>query len=112
MSNYPANHQEKIRVFGTNDASFSDLTMIVADIFLLKSAIMKSLSNCRVIPSKSTFQSDINKAALTIRNLNKHLSILDIECIENDNINDRYLGKKDLHLNTKRKGRQTCFEFS
>ena len=40
-----------------------------------------------------------------IRNLDKQLSNLEIECIENYNINDKHLGKKGLHLNKKEKGR-------
>ena len=34
------------------------------------------------------------KANLTIRNVNKHLSALQSECIENNNISSQYLGQK------------------
>ena len=40
-----------------------------------------------------------------IGNLNKQLSNLEIECIENYNINDKHLGKEGLHSNKKEKGR-------
>ena len=45
------------------------------------------------------------KANLTIRNVNKHLSPLQSECIENDNISSQHLGRKRLHLNPKGEGR-------
>ena len=45
------------------------------------------------------------KANLTIRNVNKHLSALQSECIENDNISSQHLRRKGLHLNAKGKSR-------
>ena len=85
---------------GTNDATTNNSRKIVDTIFQLKSAISKSLPDCRVIVSKPTCRSDNGKAALTIRNLNIHLSHLEMECIKNGNINDKHLGKKGLHSNT------------
>ena len=52
--------------FGTNDATVKDSKKILDHIFLLKSTILKSLAECRVILSKPTFRSDKDKAALTI----------------------------------------------
>ena len=80
--------------FLTNNTTTSDskdmiFFFVLHDIFLLKSAIVKSLLDCRVIVSKPTFQSDNAKTALIIENLKEQLSSLEIECIENDNINDR-----------------------
>ena len=66
---------------------------------------MKCLPDCRVIVSRPTYLGDNDKAALMIGNLNKQLSNLEIECIENYNINDKYLGKEGLHSNKKEKGR-------
>ena len=66
---------------GTNDATTNDSRKIVNDILLLKSAILKSLPDCRIIVSKPIFRSNNEKVVLTIRNLNKQ-----IECIENGNI--------------------------
>ena len=48
---------------------------------------------------------DDGKANITIRNINKHLSALQSECINNDNISSQHLGRKGLHLNPKGKGR-------
>ena len=48
---------------------------------------------------------DDAKANITIRNINKHLSALQSECINNDNISSHHLGRKGLHLNPKGKGR-------
>ena len=45
------------------------------------------------------------KANLTIRNVNKHLSALQSECIENDNISSQHLRRKGSHLNAKGKSR-------
>ena len=66
---------------------------------------MKCLPDCRVIVSRPTYLGDNDKAALMIGNLNKQLSNLEIECIENYNINDKHLGKEGLHSNKKEKGR-------
>ena len=55
--------------------------------------------------SKPIIRHDNGKANLTIRNVNKHLSALQLECIENDNISSQHLGRKGLHLNPKGKGR-------
>ena len=40
-----------------------------------------------------------------LRNVNKHLETLNLECIENGNISVQHLGRKGLHLNSKGKGR-------
>ena len=69
---------------GPNYATTNDSKKILEDVLLLKSAILKSLLDCRVIVSKRTFQSDDTKAALTLRNLNKHIFNLVIKCVEND----------------------------
>ena len=53
--------------------------------------------------SKPKFRSD----KLTMQNLNKYLSDLEIGCIKNDNINDKHLGKNGLYLNRKGKGRNS-----
>ena len=62
-------------------------------------ATLKSLS----VVSKPKFRND----KLTIQNLNKHLSNLEIGCIKNDNIIDKHLGKNGLYLNKKGKGRNS-----
>ena len=53
---------------------------------MLKCHILKQLPNSRVIVSKPTVRIDHGKANLTLRNVNKHLETLNLECIENGNI--------------------------
>ena len=70
---------------------------------MLKCDILKQLLNCRVIVSKSTVPIDHGKANLTLRNVNKQLETLNLECVKNDNISAQHLGRKGLHLNSKGK---------
>ena len=72
---------------------------------MLKFNIFKQPPDCRVIVSKPTVQIDHGKANLTLRNVNKHLETLNLECIENCNINAQHPGRKGLHLNSKGRGR-------
>ena len=90
---------------GTNDATTNTSKKIVDDLLILKSNISKQLPSCRIVLSKPIIRHDDGKANLTIRNVNKHLSALQSECIENDNISSQHLGRKGLHLNPKGKGR-------
>ena len=90
---------------GTNDATTNTSTKITDDLLILKSSISKQLLSCRIVLSKPIIRHDNGKANLTLRNVNKHLSALQSECIENDNISSQRLGRKGLHLNPKGKGR-------
>ena len=72
---------------------------------MLKPNILKQLPNSRVIVSKPTIRIDHGKANLKLRNANKHLETLNLECIENGNISAQHLGQKGLHLNSKGRGR-------
>ena len=72
---------------------------------MLKCNTLKQLPNCRVVVSKPTIRIDHGNANLTLRNVNKHLKTLNLECIENGNISVQHLGRKGLHLNSKGKGR-------
>ena len=87
----------------TNDATTNTSKKIVEDLLILKSSISKQLPSCRIV--LSIIRHDDGKANLTIRNVNKHLSALQSECIDNDNISSQHLGRKGLHLNPKGKGR-------
>ena len=78
---------------------------IAEDFLILKSNILKQLPSYKIILPKLIIRHDDGKAKLTIRNVNKHLSALQSECIENDNINLQHLRRKGLHLNPKSKGR-------
>ena len=77
---------------------------------MLKTKISKQLPNCRIILSRPIIRHDHGKANLTIRNVNKHLENLELECIDSNNINAEHLGQKGLHLNPKGKGR-LAFKF-
>ena len=90
---------------GTDDATTNTSKRIIEDLLRLKCNILKQLPNCRVIVSKPTIRIDHGKANLTLRNVNKHLETLNLECIENGNISAQHLGRKGLHLNSKGKDR-------
>ena len=66
---------------GTNNATTNTSRKIIDDLLMLKSNILKQLPNCRVIVSKPTIRIDDGKANLTLRNINKHLETLNLECI-------------------------------
>ena len=68
---------------GTNGATNNTFRKIIDDLLMLKYNILKQLPNCRVIVSKPTIRIDHGKANLTLRNVNKHLETLNLECIEN-----------------------------
>ena len=70
----------------TNDATTNTSKKIVDDLLILKSNISKQLPSCRIVLSKPIIRHDDGKANLAIRNVNKYLSALQLECIENDNI--------------------------
>ena len=67
---------------GNNDVTTNTSMKIIDDLLMLKCNILKQLPNCRVIVSKHTVQTDNGKANLTLHNVNKHLEILNLECIE------------------------------
>ena len=71
---------------GINDATTNTSRKIIDDLLMLKCNILKELPNCRVIVSKPTERIDHGKTNLTLRNINKHLETLNLECIENGNI--------------------------
>ena len=76
---------------GTNDATNNTSKKIVDDLIILKSNISKQLPSCKIVLSKPIIRHDDGKGNLTIRNVNKHLSALHSECIENDNISPQHL---------------------
>ena len=71
---------------GTSDATTNTSRKIIGDLLMLKCSIFKQHPNCRVVIYKPTVQIDHWKANLTLRNVNKHLETLSLECIENGNI--------------------------
>ena len=88
---------------GTNDAVSKTSRQILDDLLQLKNEVLKTLPNCNVIISKPTIRIDNGKAALTLRNLNQHLTELKVDSIDNSNIKQMHIGRKGLHLNNKGK---------
>ena len=93
-----------VKVFHFSGARIKSSRKIVDDLLMLRTNISKRLPDCRIVLLKPTIRHDHGKANLTIRNVNKHLENLELECIDN-NINGEHLGQKGLHLNPKGKGR-------
>ena len=86
----------------------SYLKKIVDNLLMLKSNISKQIPSCRIaLPKPNSYSNrrDDGKANLMICNVNQYLSVLQSEYIENDNISSQHLGRKELYLNPKGKGR-------
>ena len=83
---------------GNNDVTTNTSRKVIDDLLMLKCNILKQLPNCKVIVSKPTVRIDHGKANLALRNVNKHLETLNLECIKNGNISAQHLGRKGLHL--------------
>ena len=90
---------------GTNAATTNTSRKIIDDLLMLKCNILKQLPNCRVIVFKLTVRIGHGKANLTVRNVNRYLETLNLECIKNGNISAQHFGWKRLCLNSKGKGR-------
>ena len=58
---------------------------------MLKSNILKQLPDCRIVLPKPLIRLDHGKVNLTIRNVNKHLSLLQLKPTKNDNIGAQQL---------------------
>ena len=71
----------------------------MVDLLMLKYNISKQPLKCRAVVSKPTIRIDHGKANLALRNVNKHLETLNLECIENSNISVQHLVPKGLRLN-------------
>ena len=63
------------------------------------------LPNFQVMFSQPTHRVDNGKAALIQHHLNEHFSELNLDVVNNSNIKVKHIGQKDLHLNTKGRGR-------
>ena len=66
---------------GTNAATTNTSRKIIDDLLMLKCNILKQLPNCRVIVFKLTVRIGHGKANLTVRNVNRYLETLNLECI-------------------------------
>ena len=83
---------------GTNNSPNMSSNEIIDEILTVKHRIEKEAPETKVVISAPIVRTDNGKAALTIRNIIKHLQQLDIEIINNENINHKDLGRKGLHL--------------
>ena len=71
----------------------------------VKLLIENKLPGCKVIIVCPTYRYDEPKAKLTIIHLQRKLNKLKMDVILNDNITDKHIGKKGLHLNGAGSGR-------
>ena len=84
---------------GTNNSVTDSPQCIVDKLLTLKHTINSHLPKCQVIISSLIKRTDNSKAHSTNRNTNKLIKELNIQYIENENIEEKHLGKKGLHLN-------------
>ena len=85
----------------TNDASISGASSdsILEALLNLKLDIENELPNCEVRMSTPIKGMDNQAANKIINSLNKRLVDLSLCCIDNNNIGNRDIGRRGLHLN-------------
>ena len=83
---------------GTNNAPNNSSNEIIDELLSLKHGLEKQSPSTKIIISTPITRTDNGKAALTVRNVNKHLNQLVLEIVDNKNITNKDLGKKGLHL--------------
>ena len=84
---------------GTNNAKDMTSRNILGKLLQLKTAVLDSDENCKVILSQPMTWMDDGKAGFTISKLNDLLEEMDIPILKNRNITVDHLGSKGLHLN-------------
>ena len=96
-----------ILMVGTNDAAYKDANKIVNDLQHLKLHIESKLPECDVILSCPTMRCDKHNenAQKTVFDLRKKLINLKVPLILNENITDKHISRRGLHLNNHGKGR-------
>ena len=68
-------------------------------IVLDKLLSLKALTYCNICISNLTLRTDNAKASLTVNNVNQHLSILQLDIIDNSNISNAELSRGRSYLN-------------
>ena len=86
---------------GTNNTVSDSSKVILKKINSLISYIKINNPECRIIISQPVRRRDNRKATLTLNNLNKLLTKLDVDKIDNSKFDVSCLGKCGLHLNSK-----------
>ena len=80
---------------GTNNAVDSSHQQLANDLLALKQFIEEELQNCNVFLS---LKRNNQKASAPVNLVNKQLSQLNIDIIENKNMSKKHLGRHRLHL--------------
>ena len=84
---------------GTNNVKNITSRKILDKLLQLKTVILDSDENCRVILSQPVIQVDDGKAGFTISKLNDILEELDTPTVKNRNLTVDHLGRKGFHFN-------------
>ena len=84
---------------GTNNAEDMTSRNILGKLLQLKTAVLDSDKNCKVILSQPIARVDDDKAGFTISKLNNLLEEIDTPILKNRNITVDHLESKGLHLN-------------
>lgn len=90
---------------GTNNCVNETSRIVLNKLLLLKQFILSELPNTNIIISNIIDRIDNAKARLTISNFNQHLSSLEMDVIDNNNISPQYLNGSGLHLNSHGRGK-------
>ena len=73
--------------------------------FFLKGFVEKVLPDCNLCVSNLTLRTDNAKVSLIVNNVNQHLSTLQLDIIDNNNISNAGLSHGGLHLNSQGLGK-------
>ena len=84
---------------GTNNAESCTSGEILHKLLKLKTFVSEKCSQCQTIFSTPTIRSYKGKVNLTVRQLANHLLQAEIVVVDNRDITDRCIGRKELHLN-------------
>ena len=84
---------------GTNNAKDMTSRKILDKLLQLKTAVLDSDENCKVILSHPMTRVDDGEAGFTISKLNNLLEEMDVPIVKNRNITVDQLGSKGLHVN-------------
>ena len=82
-----------------NDAINLSSRTILDNLLKLKALVKDRLPTCKVFISNRTLCTDDGKAQITVTQLTEYLLQVKIDTLNNNNLNIRHLGGKDIHLN-------------
>ena len=82
-----------------NDAINLPSRTILDNLLKLKALVKDRLPTCKVFISNRTLCTDDGKAQITVTQLTEYLLQVKIDTLNNNNLNIRHLGGKDIHLN-------------